>query len=83
MSGGRFNYFYSQLNELLGDMEYDYDLNKRIKLSAEERILKKLLIDLSSLLYDYEWWRSGDTLEEDFVKSFNKFQKKWLKEVKI
>ena len=82
MSGGRFDYFYSKLNEMLGDMEYDYDLNKKIKLSAEERILKRLLTDLSSLLHDYVWWKSGDDLEEDFIRSFIKFLKKWLKEVK-
>jgi len=82
MSGGRFDYFYSKLNEMIGDMEYDYDLNKKIKLSAEERILKRFLTDLSSLLRDYEWWKSGDNLEEDFIKSFQKFKRKWLKEVK-
>jgi hypothetical protein len=83
MSGGRFDYFYSKLNGMIGDMEYDYDLNKKRKLSAEERILKRLLTDLSSLLHDYEWWKSGDDLEEDFIKSFNKFKRRWLKEVKI
>jgi hypothetical protein len=79
MSGGRFDYFYSKLNELLADIEYDYDLNKKIKLSTEERILKRLLTDLSSLLHDYEWWKSGDIDEKDFIKSFNKFKRKWLK----
>ena len=82
MSGGRFDYFYSKLNELIANIEYDYDLNKKIKLSKEERELKKLLIDLSSLFHDYEWWKSGDDLEEDFIKSFNKFKRKWLKKVK-
>ena len=82
MSGGRFDYFYSKLNELIADIEYDYDLNKKIKLSTEERKLRKLLIDLSSLSHDYEWWKSGDNSEEDFIKSFNKFKRKWLKEAK-
>jgi len=82
MSGGRFDYFYSKLNELIADIEYDYDLNKKIKLSTEERELKRLLIDLSSLFHDYEWWRSGDYSDDDFIKSFNKFKRKWLKEMK-
>ena len=82
MSGGRFDYFYSKLNEFIANIEYDYDLNKKIKLSTEERKLRKLLIDLSSLSHDYEWWKSGDNSEEDFIKSFNKFKRKWLKEVK-
>ena len=81
MSGGRFDYFYLKLNALITDIEYDYDLNK-IKLSTEERELKRLLIDFSSLLHDYEWWKSGDDSEEDFIKSFNKFKRKWLKEMK-
>ena len=82
MSGGRFDYFYLRLNEFIMDIEYDYDLNKKIKLSTEERELKRLLIDLSSLFHDYEWWKSGDDSEEDFIKSFNKFKRKWLKVAK-
>ena len=82
MSGGRFDYFYLKLNGLIMDIKYDYDLNKKVKLSIEERELKRLLIDLSSLFHDYEWWRGGDDSEEDFIKSFNKFKRKWLKEMK-
>ena len=71
MSGGAFEYFYYKLEEI-ANLIYEHR-------SKEEIILSDLLRDLSEVLHDLEWYRSGDTDFEDFKKSFDKFKNKWLK----
>lgn len=65
MSGGSYNYIcYTIENELYGRM-YDTELNDLIK-------------DISELVHDLEWWISGDTNEEAYRTSVNRFKKKWF-----
>lgn len=65
MSGGSFNYKYS-------DIRCTYEGH----MCDEE--LEELLQDFCDLLHDLEWWESGDTLEEDYRKSVTVFKKTWL-----
>lgn len=65
MSGGSYNYMYSQIeNEYSGRM-YDVELDD-------------MMSDLVRLLHDLEWWKSGDYGEEDYRETVTSFKKKWF-----
>lgn len=64
MSGGSLNYFYSDLEEHVGDFK---DLE-----------LDDLVSDLAELFHDREWYLSGDTCEGKWNESRIKFKKKWF-----
>lgn len=66
MSGGSHDYICFKINdELCGQME-DPELND-------------LIADIAELAHDLEWYHSGDTCEETYLKSVAKFKKKWFK----
>ena len=66
MSGGSYNYIYSQLeNECEGQM-YDAEMNMLIK-------------DLCKVLHDLEWWQSCDYSEEQYRETVARFKEKWFK----
>lgn len=66
MSGGSHNYVYYRIEEdLVGEMK-DYELNDLMK-------------DISLLAHDLEWADSGDTSDEDYFESVQKFKEKWFK----
>jgi hypothetical protein len=64
MSGGSLNYFYSDVNEHVGDFE--------------DRELDDLVKDLSQLFHDREWFLSGDTCEGNWNDARDAFKKKWF-----
>ena len=64
MSGGAFDYIYGRVAEAA-----DY---------AEDLEIKDLLNDLADLLYEEEWYESGDTNKEKYIKCLNKFKEKWF-----
>ena len=67
MSGGSFDYKYCILEEYyVGNMEDD-ELNDLVK-------------DLVNVLYELEWWTSGDTNEEKYRITVRKFKEKWFKQ---
>ena len=68
MSGGSFGYIYSKLDEAA--------------YLTHDKEIKDLLIDLSELLHDKEWYFSGDFREEQYIKSLAKFKKKWFKDAR-
>ena len=65
MSGGAYDYQYSVLENYYVGKMYDVELDKMVE-------------DLSNVLYDLEWWQSGDCDEERYRKSLNKFKTKWF-----
>ena len=65
MSGGYFDYAYLHLIPFKGNME-DEEMNE-------------LMEDLINLLYELEWYKSGDTGIEDYKKSLNDFKNKWIR----
>jgi hypothetical protein len=65
MSGGAYEYKYYVLSEYYEGKMYDTELNGMIK-------------DLANLLYELEWWRSGDTNERDYRKCVRDFKAKWM-----
>ena len=64
MSGGSLNYFYSYLQEHIGDF-HDKELDDLVK-------------DLADLFHDREWYLSSDTCEGDWLESRDNFKKKWF-----
>ena len=67
MSGGRLNYFYSSLEEHIGDFG-DKELDNLVK-------------DLVELFHDREWYLSGDTGEGSWRETRDKFKAKWFTEL--
>jgi hypothetical protein len=65
MTGGSYNYIFANLEDELIDRMYDPELDDMIK-------------DLIKLLYDLEWWQSGDTNEEKYRKTVKEFKTKWF-----
>ena len=65
MSGGAYEYKYYVLSEYYEGKMYDTELNGMIK-------------DLANLLYELEWWRSGDTSEKDYRDCVHDFKSKWM-----
>ena len=65
MSGGSYNYMYSQFENEYENRMYDIELND-------------LIHDLTAVLRAVEWWQSGDTCEETYRKSVKIFKDKWF-----
>lgn len=72
MSGGRFNYADNVAkNEI-------FDWSGVCTNVFEDREISELVWDMFKLIHDYDWYASGDTSEEDYLKSKANFKKKWL-----
>lgn len=65
MSGGSYNYIYSEVDMYCVGKMYDSQMNELIK-------------DLVPVLHALEWWRSSDIDEEDYREEVTKFKKKWF-----
>ena len=44
----------------------------------EDREISELVWDVLDLIHDYDWYASGDTCEETYLKRKAAFKKKWL-----
>ena len=64
MSGGHLNYFYSTLDDHVGDFG-DKELDELVK-------------DLAELFHDREWFLSGDTGEGSWNEARDAFKAKWF-----
>ena len=72
MSGGRFDYLDLSLkNEIFGWSEKCYNVLEDVELS-------ELVWDVLDLLHDYDWYISGDTEEDTWLKAKSEFKKKWF-----
>lgn len=65
MSGGSYNYIYSTLQSECSGQMYDDEMNEMID-------------DLCDVLHDLEWWISGDSDEDRYRKTVQKFRAKWF-----
>ena len=66
MSGGSLGYFYSELEEHVGDFG--------------DRELDELVSDLAGLFHAREWYLSSDTGEGDWNEARDRFKAKWFSE---
>ena len=64
MSGGSLGYFYSELENHVGDFE--------------DKELDDLVRDLAELFHDREWFLSCDTCEGNWNEARNRFKLKWF-----
>lgn len=66
MSGGSLDYFYTILEEHIGDFK--------------DKELDELVSDLADLFHDREWYLSGDYGEGEWNEARDKFKQKWFSE---
>lgn len=72
MSGGRFDYVDSRLkSEIFG-------FTDEITNVFEDREISELVWDILDLIHDFDWYASGDTCKETYLKAKAKFKKKWF-----
>ena len=73
MSGGRFDYMDSRLkNEIFGYADKPANV-------FEDREISRLVWDVLDLIHDFDWYASGDTCEETWLKAKADFKAKWFK----
>lgn len=66
MSGGSYNYIYSQLQVECENCMHDSEMDDMIH-------------DLCKVLHDLEWWQSGDYDEEQYRETVAQFKTKWFR----
>ena len=72
MSGGHFNYIDRNLMmEIFGWTEEPRNV-------FEDREISELVWDVLNLIHDYDWYTSGDTCKETYLKAKTEFKKKWF-----
>ena len=72
MSGGRFDYIDSRLKDEI------FGWSEKFSNVFEDREISELVWDVLDLIHDYDWYASGDTCEETYLKRKAAFKKKWL-----
>lgn len=73
MSGGHFNYVdQSAMSEIFG-----WYTEKPANV-FEDREISELVFDVFNLIHDFDWYISGDTCKETYLKKKAEFKKKWL-----
>lgn len=72
MSGGRFDYKDSALRtEIFG-------WGDKFTNVFEDREISELVWDVLDLIHDFDWYKSGDTCEETWLKKKKEFKQKWF-----
>lgn len=72
MSGGRFDYVDSRLkDEIFGWTDVPGNV-------FEDREISELVWDVLDLIHDFDWYASGDTCKETYLKAKQEFKKKWF-----
>ena len=88
MSGGYFNYRNdSACNEIFGyniypnygDKGFSQSKKARQINPLEDKMISELVFDCFCLLHSFDWYKCGDTDEEDYKEDVNRFKRKWFK----
>lgn len=91
MSGGHFEYSNDRAardifgwdcgaNYGLGDERYLRSVRGARKVNPlENKILSELVFDVFCVLHSFDWYKSGDTGEEQYKADVKYFTEKWLK----
>jgi len=72
MSGGHFNY---EDSRLMGTI---FDYKDKASNQFNDIEISQLVFDILNLIHDYDWYVSGDTGKDDWLKAKLEFKKKWL-----
>ena len=73
MGGGHFDYNDKQLKNDMYGYEHEY------KNPLEDREISNIVYDVLTLLHVFDYYKSGDTGEENYLIAKDKFKKKWLR----
>ena len=73
MSGGRFDYVDSRCKEEI------FGWSDKPSNVFEDKEISALIWDVFDLIHDYDWYVSGDTCEDTYLKAKAEFKNKWLK----
>ena len=72
MSGGYWNYHDDTArNEI-------FQYASRPWNALEDREISELVWDVFDLIHDFDWYKSGDTCEETYLKKKQEFKRKWF-----
>lgn len=72
MSGGHFNYVDSHLkSEIFGWGNKPSNVFEDVEIS-------ELVFDVLDLIHAFDWYKSGDTCRETYLKAKADFKKKWM-----
>ena len=72
MSGGHFNYVDSHLkSEIFGWGNKPSNVFEDVEIS-------ELVFDVLDLVHAFDWYKSGDTCRETYLKAKADFKKKWM-----
>lgn len=63
-----------------GSMDYIYGRVSDAAYYVHDKEIKELLMDLSNLLHDLEWYESGDYGKDTYLRTLAEFKKKWFKD---
>jgi hypothetical protein len=72
MSGGHFEYLDSRLKDEI------FGYEDKVKNVFEDREISELVFDVLDLIHEFDWYYSGDTDKETYLKAKAEFKKKWL-----
>lgn len=72
MSGGRFDY----KDFALKDEIFGY--GDKCTNVFEDKEISQLVWDILDLIHEFDWYKSGDTDEKDYLKAKIEFKNKWL-----
>ena len=73
MSGGRFDYIDSRCKgEIFGFADEPRNV-------FEDREISELVWDVFDLIHEFDWYVSGDTGKDTYLKAKAEFKRKWLK----
>ena len=75
MSGGRCDYRDAAAQSEIFGWISDGD---KIPNVFEDREISELIYDVFNLIHDYDWYASGDTCKDTWLKSKKAFKKKWF-----
>ena len=73
MSGGHFDYIDSRCKDEI------FGWSDRPRNVFEDREISELIFDVFELIHDFDWYKSGDTCKETYLKAKADFKKKWMK----
>lgn len=72
MSGGHFEYKDSYLKDEI------FNYSNECWNALEDREISELVWDILTLIRAFDWYKSGDTRKETYLKAKDEFKKKWF-----
>lgn len=84
MSGGYFDYKDSFLKSKIFGYEFGADYgenafkNQNVPNVFEDKEISELIADIFDLIKSFDWYQSGDTSRDGYIKDKNRFKEKWF-----